>query len=494
MSAAQIARRPLSSEPWALDTEFAQYLPQALVNFGQSDRNLIAGGPAVSLVGTGALQRAANWRGPGLRFGDAAGATYYTVAVGAEAPGACTLIWSGHMLSGTTIGLRDTSSTGGFIPVWLNASQFDLRWRSDEFTAAGTWVVGNPACIVLTANGNTTKLWVDGRLIFSGTTAGATSIVSPWRLHKNGDSAVGCDAVTNIFATFARPIPDGLAAEISFDYMRLAELRRTFISLPTGGAALTQDTRFDNTNTFYGPTVTPGSVELTPGLFTNTNTFYSPTVTQADQALTQDTRFDNAQAFYAATVTPGAVALTPGLFTNTNTFYAPTVTSIYELIQASRFDNGQIFYGPTVTPGSSPLTQADRFDNSNTFYGATITGGAVVEVTAPTPAGGKRRRRERYVARFKGQDHEFESLEELEAFVQRARSSQAATPKRQRAPVRITLTPDFVAEVAETTAISIPTRMEAMPASVALVQARRIEAAYNRRDDEEEDEALLWLI
>jgi hypothetical protein len=63
-------------------------------------------------------------------------------------------------------------------------------------------------------------------------------------------------------------------------------------------------TRFNNANTFYGPTVAPGTVTLTAA------------------------RFDNTNAFYAPTVTPGAVTLTPDLFTNGNTFYAATVTSI----------------------------------------------------------------------------------------------------------------------------------------------------------------------
>lgn len=163
---------------------------------------------------------------------------------------------------------------------------------------------------------------------------------------------------------------------------------------------LTQSSRFDNTNTFYSPTVTPGSVTLSPGLLTNTSTFYAATITQpgADQSLTQSARFDNAQTFHAptvtssyplsqtarldntqtiyqATVSPGAANLSPGLLTNTNTFYAPTVTAGNVLI-APLLSNANAFYAPSVS-ASNILTQTARLNNTNTFYSPTVTPGSV---------------------------------------------------------------------------------------------------------------------
>lgn len=69
----------------------------------------------------------------------------------------------------------------------------------------------------------------------------------------------------------------------------------------------------------------PPSQTLTPSRFDNSQTFYGPTVTAGAVGLTA-ARFDNSQTFYAATVTAGAVALAPSLFTNSQTFYAHTIT------------------------------------------------------------------------------------------------------------------------------------------------------------------------
>ena len=57
-----------------------------------------------------------------------------------------------------------------------------------------------------------------------------------------------------------------------------------------------------NTQTFYGPTISPGAVSIAPSLVTNTQVFYSPTVT------------------------PGAVLLAPELVSNEQVFYGPTVS------------------------------------------------------------------------------------------------------------------------------------------------------------------------
>lgn len=114
---------------------------------------------------------------------------------------------------------------------------------------------------------------------------------------------------------------------------------------------LTQNTRFDNSQTFYAHTLTPGAVALTQSSrFDNSQTFYAHTLTQtgADQTLTQSARFDNSQTFYTHTLTVGQVALE----------------------QSARFDNAQTFYHHTLNQdgGAQTLTQSARFDNAQTFY------------------------------------------------------------------------------------------------------------------------------
>jgi hypothetical protein len=78
--------------------------------------------------------------------------------------------------------------------------------------------------------------------------------------------------------------------------------------------------RYDNTNTFYAPTVLVGAVTLTATRYDNSNDFYTHEITQP--VVSQDLnalRFDNSNTFYSATIT-STVTLTGALFTNVNTF------------------------------------------------------------------------------------------------------------------------------------------------------------------------------
>ena len=110
------------------------------------------------------------------------------------------------------------------------------------------------------------------------------------------------------------------------------------------------------------------------------------------------------------------------------------------------------------------------------------------------PAGRPRRkRRERYLARYKGQYYEFETVEDLEACVEKAKAEEAPKPKKQRAPIKITLSPDVEEEIAPM--VNIPPRIEYMPASAALAHIRKIDytlerflAEAQRKADEEEAE------
>jgi hypothetical protein len=145
-----------------------------------------------------------------------------------------------------------------------------------------------------------------------------------------------------------------------------------FSSLPEVGDAgqNLQPARYDNTNTFYGPTVT-ATYALTASRFENTNTFYGPTAS-ATYALTA-ARYDNAQTFYGPTVN-ASNTLTAARYDNAQTFYGPVVTTAYNLT-AERYNNEQTFYAPVVA--SSYALTAVRYDNENALYAPTVTRSAV---------------------------------------------------------------------------------------------------------------------
>jgi hypothetical protein len=122
---------------------------------------------------------------------------------------------------------------------------------------------------------------------------------------------------------------------------------------------------FTNTQTFFGPTVTPGPVTLTPNLFTNAQSFPAATVS-ATYALTP-ALFTNSQTFYGPTVTQPSVnqELLPPLFTNTQTFHGPTVSTSYSLL-APLTTNGQTFFSAAIT--QSALLLPPLLTNDNSFF------------------------------------------------------------------------------------------------------------------------------
>jgi hypothetical protein len=153
---------------------------------------------------------------------------------------------------------------------------------------------------------------------------------------------------------------------------------------------------YTNTQTFFDPTVTAGTVTLTPDLYTNTQTFYSPDVTQAGGAQNLDPAlYTNNQTFYSATVA-ASNTLTPALYTNAQTFYSPTVVASFiiddpvyvnqQTFYSARgttllpdlYSNAQTFYSATVSQGAGPVTLTpDLFTNTQTFYAPTVAPGTV---------------------------------------------------------------------------------------------------------------------
>lgn len=140
--------------------------------------------------------------------------------------------------------------------------------------------------------------------------------------------------------------------------------------------------RFDNSNTFFAPTITTGAVTLAPSLFTNTNTFYSPVVTLDTDQVLVPARLDNTNTFFAQTITTGEVTLVPDRLENTNQFFAATVTPGVIVLEPDRLDNTNEFYGPAVTVGDVTL-EPPFFTNVNQFYTAIVSGVAYPTVGRP---------------------------------------------------------------------------------------------------------------
>lgn len=139
-----------------------------------------------------------------------------------------------------------------------------------------------------------------------------------------------------------------------------------------GQVSLPQASRLDNVNTFYGPSVSMQLVQASR--FDNSNSFYAPAVAFG---LAQTARLDSTNVFYTPTVTPGQVVLSPeGRHNNSNSFFSATITTATSVAQSTRFDNSNTFFAFTVTP-SRTITQASRFDNSQAFYSVTVSPGTV---------------------------------------------------------------------------------------------------------------------
>ena len=167
---------------------------------------------------------------------------------------------------------------------------------------------------------------------------------------------------------------------------------------PSGGGgapsaqALTA-ARFDNSNTFYSPTVGRGAVTLTVSRYDNTQVFYAASVTRASAPQSiQVGLFANAQTFYPSTLT-SKVTLSAARFDNAQTFNAHTLTSrvtltpvryenaqafytaqVNQTIKPGLFTNGQAFYAPVVSqPGGSQALLPGLYENANGFFGAEVT-------------------------------------------------------------------------------------------------------------------------
>ena len=313
--------------------------------------------------------------------------------------------------------------------------------------------------------------------VSSGTVGDATTDTTSRITVPTGVAAyVSTEFDSNNSASTQTPVDQGYEYEFCFqlDKTQLTDNDTIEFQLLNGGStfssvdavptftydaqaqALTQNTTFDDsTDTFYGPTVTPGAVALTQNTTfdDSTDTFYAASISQGgtQQDLTQNTSFDDStdtfyaatvgtsitltaglvddstDTFYAATVTPGSVGLSATLVDDstdtfyaasisqggaqqdltqsatfddsTDTFYAATVGTTITLTAGLLDDSTDTFYSATVSQSSpQTLTQDTRFDDAaDTFYVATVTGGAAAETPATTGGGGYARHYTRFM-------------------------------------------------------------------------------------------------
>lgn len=150
----------------------------------------------------------------------------------------------------------------------------------------------------------------------------------------------------------------------------------------------------DDTDSFFAPTVTPGTVDVAPSLYSDAETFHAPTVSATadvspslyddtdsffaptvDQAAGADniapSLVEDSDSFFAPTVTPGAVDVSPSLFTDSDNFFAPTVTTTVDL-SPSLYSDADSFFAPTVT--TTVDLSPSLFTDSDTFFAPAVSG------------------------------------------------------------------------------------------------------------------------
>src|SRR6185503_14275789 len=84
--------------------------------------------------------------------------------------------------------MRDGTSAGGWILAFDNAGKLSYRIAGTTYDSGRTVasVKGAWHHVAITKNGTTVGFYLDGRLIHTGTGAGATAPVMPWHVMRNG--------------------------------------------------------------------------------------------------------------------------------------------------------------------------------------------------------------------------------------------------------------------------------------------------------------------
>ena len=305
-----------------------------------------------------------------------------------------------------------SASTRGSIAIIANARGDVTRDRSLSILATGLYegyiytgasvtVTGTktvsttrPQAVVLSADGATLRLFVDGVMEASASIAnnGYNGFdATPELCVGFGDRADAGTTSVSTLPLFMRL--DGYAwgvgeARAFYDnpwqmFAPAQGVRRYFVGVAAGAGAQTLlPSLVTDSDTFHSPTVSVGAVTLQPSLVTDGDTFYAATVTVDGGPQTLlPALFEDGDTFHSATVTTGAVTLQPSLVTDADTFHSPTVTSGL-LLQPSLVTDDDTFHSPTVTVGAVDLTPA-LFVNSQSFYVATVSSDGSPQTLAP---------------------------------------------------------------------------------------------------------------
>jgi hypothetical protein len=209
------------------------------------------------------------------------------------------------------------------------------------------------------------------------------------------------------------------------------------------GGALSQNTRYDDDDTFYGGVVTSsgGLQTVTQNtLYTDSDTFYAGSLRQAISAAL----YTDPDTFYAGQLVQ---RVNGGLYTDPDTFYAGALSgrisasslytdadtyytgSLAQTASGALYEDADTFYGGTVASNVT-VTQSALFDDGDTFYGGTVTGG---EVTQTVVRGG---------VRFKDAQAEWEARQDFR------KQAVQIIERLDEAPQEAPVTVETVAEVA----------------------------------------------
>ena len=116
-------------------------------------------------------------------------------------------------------------------------------------------------------------------------------------------------------------------------------------------------TKYDNSQTFYGPTVATSNV-LSPEIVSNS------------------------QIFYVFETTVGSVSVAPERYNNTHTFNQAQIALGAVVVAPEKVQNDQDFYEPIATVGPVNLAP-ELLENTNSIYFPNAITGQTQEITFP---------------------------------------------------------------------------------------------------------------
>lgn len=253
------------------------------------------------------------------------------------------LVVSENTGTGAGTGLPTISGGGTWsLVVAAPLSAFHSRvsmWRLDGATAGATTITVAPN---VTADATAAVLSEWPALAAVDKTASADNVGN-----FNNPPSVGPTATTS---TAEEVVIAGFASDSSYS---AATVPATGYS-SLGSVALAS---FKYVVADYKLTATTGAQSATWGASSISSQWSSvlATFAAASSVTTLNpTLYNNSQTFYNPTVTTGAVTISPGLDSYSQTFYAPTVTKGLVTVSPTLYTNSQTFYSPTISVAAPP--------------------------------------------------------------------------------------------------------------------------------------------